>query len=108
VRELNRRYRGLDRTTDVLSFSQREGPAVPGEAPLGDVVISVEQAARQASGGELEAEVVRLLVHGLCHLRGLDHGERDAAAAMRLEERRLLDRCRSRRDSRVAGACQLG
>ena len=91
MRALNRRWRGKDAPTDVLAFSQREGEG-GGLHPelLGDVVISVEQAARQAPGGDLLAELVRLLVHGLCHLRGLDHARRADAARMRAEEARLL------------------
>jgi probable rRNA maturation factor len=91
VRALNRDYRGIDRTTDVLSFPMQEGEGaglVPGL--LGDVVVSVEQAARQAPDGDVEREVVRLLAHGLCHLRGLDHGTRTEARKMNAEEQRLL------------------
>lgn len=93
--ELNRRHRGVDRTTDVLSFpmdGDAAGAALAGvPALLGDVVISVEQAARQAgAAGELEAELVRLLVHGLCHLRGMDHRGRAEASNMQREEARLL------------------
>jgi probable rRNA maturation factor len=90
LRELSRRYRDIDATTDVLSFAQHEGDGLCDTEALGDVVISVEQAARQASGGDLLDELVRLLVHGLCHLRGLDHARRAEAAAMRAEEERLL------------------
>lgn len=76
VHDLNRTYRGVDRTTDVLSFSQREG-----ENPdqwdnlLGDVILSVEQARRQAEeyGHSMEREVGFLTVHGVLHLLGWDH-----------------------------------
>lgn len=94
MRSLNRRYRGIDRTTDVLSFSLREGefshiqPAL-----LGDIVVSVPVAARQARdrGHSLRREIERLLVHGLLHLLGHDH-ERGGkeAEAMRRKEQRLL------------------
>jgi probable rRNA maturation factor len=90
LRDLNRRYRHIDRVTDVLSFAQREGDGLCAPHALGDVVISVEQAARQAPRGDLLAELVRLLAHGLCHLRGLDHARRTEAALMRAEEKRLL------------------
>lgn len=90
LRELNRRYRHIDRATDVLSFAQREGEGLCSTHLLGDVVISVEQAARQAPRGDLLAELVRLLAHGLCHLRGFDHARRAGAALMRTEESRLL------------------
>jgi probable rRNA maturation factor len=65
---LNQQYAGEDHATDVLSFEQ--------EAPLlGDVIISVETAARQAkaAGHSLLAELVHLAVHGLAHLIGYDH-----------------------------------
>ena len=75
IRDLNRRYRRKDRPTDVLAFPLREGafPAV-GYA-LGDVVISLQTAMRQARehGGTLADEVDRLLVHGILHLAGYDH-----------------------------------
>jgi len=98
IRALNRQWRGLDEPTDVLSFPMDEGesPAAPtgGEvaSPLGDVVISLETAARQAPshGYTLLDEVRFLLVHGVCHLLGHDHGEPEEAARMRCEEARLL------------------
>ena len=75
---LNREYADEDHATDVLSFAQAEGPVVPhGDLePLGDIVISVEYARRQAKRG-LPAELFHLAVHGLVHLLGFDH--RDAA-----------------------------
>ncbi|HYM14863.1 MAG TPA: rRNA maturation RNase YbeY [Dehalococcoidia bacterium] len=96
VRELNHRYRGTDAATDVLSFSQAEGEgfAQPeGTAPhLGDVVISVDTARRQAAeaGASLQDEVAHLLVHGVLHLLGYDHEEADEAAAMRAREDAVL------------------
>lgn len=79
MRALNRAYRGLDRATDVLSFSQREGEdlAVPpgAEPTLGDVVVGLPVAARQARafGHSLEREAAFLAVHGTLHLLGYDH-----------------------------------
>ena len=74
IRTLNRRYRGLDAATDVLAFPL-EHPA-----HLGDVVISVETARRQARRlrHSLTTELARLLIHGLLHLRGYDHTHRDS------------------------------
>ncbi|MCX8073708.1 MAG: rRNA maturation RNase YbeY [Candidatus Binatia bacterium] len=94
IHALNRRYRGKDRPTDVLAFAAREGPRVPGDEQwLGDIVISVETAERQARehGHSLLREVHCLTVHGLLHLLGYDH-ERSAAEArrMRRKERWLL------------------
>jgi probable rRNA maturation factor len=115
MRRLNATYRGKDRPTDVLSFSQREGES-PGvdSALLGDVVISVPTAARQAHerGTELERELAELLAHGILHLLGYDH-ERSAADARRMfaRQREILaqvedgawnDRGRSRKDPKQA------
>ncbi len=94
IHQLNRDYRAKDRPTDVLSFSQREGHAMPGEvAVLGDVVISLETAARQAEelGHDLHHEVRRLLVHGVCHLLGYDHVEDAEAEEMEALEAELME-----------------
>lgn len=77
IHQLNRDYRGQDKPTDVLSFSQVEGsqtfvPAPSGALALGDVVISVETAQRQAKG-ELIDELCLLAAHGALHLLGYDH-----------------------------------
>jgi probable rRNA maturation factor len=73
IQALNRDYRHKDRPTDVLAFAQREGPA-KGLHPtvLGDIVISVDTARRQARRG-LYRELLHLASHGLCHLLGYDH-----------------------------------
>lgn len=104
MRALNRDHRGIHRTTDVLSFPMFEGPpeavadALEQEVdeaapPLGDVVISVERAHRQArrAGVTPDAELALLVVHGILHLAGYDH-ERSADEARRMarEERALL------------------
>lgn len=76
MRGLNRRWRGKSGTTDVLSFpSGQEEFERAEEVSLGDVVVSLEQAARQASehGLDFEGEVAQLILHGLLHLRGYDH-----------------------------------
>lgn len=89
MRELNRMWRGKSGTTDVLSFpaGQDEFEKLEGKT-LGDVVISVEQAARQAveNGLEFEGEVAQLILHGLLHLCGYDH-ETDEGEMNRLELR---------------------
>lgn len=93
IRELNRTYRGIDKPTDVLSFSLVEGeaPSDAGERLLGDIVISLETARRQAAeyDATLEREVNRLLIHGLLHLLGHDHHEARERSVMEREERRL-------------------
>jgi probable rRNA maturation factor len=76
MRELNRRWRGKSGTTDVLSFPSGQEEFERGEGlSLGDVVVSVEQAARQAAehGLDFEGEVAQLILHGLLHLCGYDH-----------------------------------
>lgn len=91
--ELNRTHRGKSSPTDVLSFSLVEGTAADFRgALLGDVVIDVEQAARQARRARrpLDAELAKLLVHGVLHLLGHDHERDDDARRMRREERRVL------------------
>jgi probable rRNA maturation factor len=87
MRALNRRWRGKDQPTDVLSFPQH-GTAI------GDVVISLETARSQAreGGWSLSAELRRLLAHGLLHCLGHDHHTRAAARRMAAAERRLLGR----------------
>ena len=90
--ELNGRFRAEAAPTDVLSFSLLEGEhaAFHGDL-LGEVVIDVEIAARQAStiGHGLDAEMARLLIHGTLHLLGFDHQQEEEARAMEAAEDRL-------------------
>ncbi len=100
LRELNATYRQRDEATDVLSFAFADevaDDAVPTMLPeeamerlLGDVVISIEQALRQTPD-DLENELLRLLVHGYCHLQGYDHDDSGERQAMVAAEGRLLD-----------------
>jgi probable rRNA maturation factor len=93
IRDLNRRYRRKDRPTDVLSFALAEPGQLrqPG-AVLGDVVISIPAARRQAAdlGHPLESELALLLVHGTLHLLGYDHESDRDARRMRTKTRRYL------------------
>ena len=86
MRRLNRDWRRQDRPTDVLSFPLLE----PGA--LGDVIISLEMARRQAreGGWALRTELRRLLAHGLAHCRGHDHGGAREARRMALAEEEML------------------
>jgi probable rRNA maturation factor len=113
IRQLNRDFRGKDAPTDVLSFPQVDGafdgslPArnpitdAPSPLPLGDIVISVDTARRQAAAlRQPAADRLRtLLIHGLLHLLGYDH-ERSSSAARRMfaRERELA----ARLDRRIA------
>jgi probable rRNA maturation factor len=92
--ELNRAYRKRNRTTDVLAFSQLEGQRGHlHREVLGDVVISLPTARRQARERKhsLLDELIILLVHGTLHLLGHEHErtDRKTAAAMRREQERL-------------------
>jgi probable rRNA maturation factor len=92
IRKLNGDWRGKKRSTDVLSFSLLEGEDSDHRGKLlGDVVISVETAARQAARRHrgLDEEVARLLIHGLLHILGHDHEGPAEAKRMRAEQRRL-------------------
>src|SRR5258708_39799260 len=77
MRELNKRFRRKNRTTDVLTFPADESYAEPKSKgrPLGDIVISVDQARRQAAEERhsLATEVRYLIVHGILHSLGFDH-----------------------------------
>lgn len=88
VRTLNRRYRGVDRVTDVLSFAAdlRDQEVFGSARFLGDVVIAKGVAARQAraAGHSLGVEYRILALHGLLHLLGYDH-ERDGGRMARVE-----------------------
>ena len=114
VRDLNRRHRNLEESTDVLAFSfhhqgeyHGDGPRLkewpedgefvlpPGErAGLGEVIVSYPQAARQARefGHEVSRELAHLVAHGILHLLGYDHVEPDQEAAMKAKARSVLAR----------------
>lgn len=94
IQRLNRRWRGKDKPTDVLSFplhSLREGtPPPPG--PLGDIILALSVARRQARELEVpwDRHFAHLLIHGLLHLLGYDHMRPAEARRMENEEARLL------------------
>ena len=112
VRNLNKRHRGLDENTDVLSFSFDHSGEYYGDAPksvdgavdfvtppgwssgLGEVVISYPQARRQAleSGRDTRVELAHLLAHGVLHLLGYDHAVPEEEAAMKAREAEVLAR----------------
>lgn len=100
IQELNRDYRHKDRPTDVLAFAMREGeggdlhPEI-----LGDIVISVDTAERQADTFQAQglqgrdslfAELLFLAAHGLCHLLGYDHQTDEEEAEMNQRMQALL------------------
>ena len=121
IKDLNRDFRHKNRPTDVLSFAQIEAldgvvqanSVQPGElSPIGDVVISVETAARQAGeiGQTVERRLRALLVHGVLHLLGYDH-ERSAADARKMfayqaELEAMLETARRTARSKVRSAAR--
>lgn len=82
MRRINRDYRGIDRTTDVLSFSYVDEPHSGGV--LGEVFVSPAVAGEQAreAGCGLDEEIARLSVHGTLHVLGWDHGTADTRRRM--------------------------
>ena len=96
VRRLNRDFRGKDRPTNVLSFALTEGEPAPDSGPvmLGDVVLAFDTVAREAreqSKSERD-HALHLVVHGVLHLMGYDHGsEAEARVMERMETRVLAD-----------------
>jgi len=85
IRELNLRFRGIDKATDILSFPNADATA---DNNLGDLAISLSRAASQARENDLELdqEIAQLILHGLLHLCGYDH-ETDNGEMNRLELR---------------------
>jgi probable rRNA maturation factor len=98
MRELNRDHRGIDSVTDVLSFPLTEpdgaGFVLPPAEPthLGDVVVALAQARRQAAdyGHSLERELAYLTAHGILHLLGYDHERETDRQRMRAREEEIL------------------
>jgi pyridoxine 5-phosphate synthase len=94
MRELNRDYRKKDVPTNVLSFPMPDAGEAPGQIMLGDIVISVDTARREASQKNVTCHqrISRLMVHGFVHLLGFDH-EKSAAEAERMlnEENKIMD-----------------
>ncbi|ABO50992.1 protein of unknown function UPF0054 [Desulforamulus reducens MI-1] len=98
IRSLNAEYRGIDKATDVLSFALNEGEEMPEEEEaedlLGDIVISLPTAQRQAAeyGHSFNREVAYLTAHGSLHLLGYDHMTEEDRQVMRQKEEGILER----------------
>jgi probable rRNA maturation factor len=102
MRDLNLRFRGKDEPTDVLSFEQGERFEEPGLGErflAGDIVISLDSLASNAREFSVGAdeELKRLLVHGVLHLAGMDHGEEDSRGEMLERQEDLLSKLREER-----------
>jgi len=99
IQNLNKMYRNIDAPTDVLAFSLLEGqesfpqPDIVNEYLLGDIVISVETAQRQAIslGHSLQDELILLAIHGFLHLIGYDHNLELEAKEMRSLEEKIYN-----------------
>lgn len=97
IHELNLQYRHMDKPTDVLSFSQIEDSDdtsdLEGAVTLGDIVISIDTAERQADSGgcSLDDELEMLTIHGMLHLLGYDDSDDDLADIMREREKGILN-----------------
>lgn len=96
IRELNRKYRGIDRSTDVLSFelggSQAEFKLPSEETCMGEIVISYPRALEQAAENKqtIDREMILLVVHGMLHLFGYDHIKRLDSDKMKHKELELV------------------
>ena len=98
IHQLNRKYRQIDRPTDVLSFAlnESEEPDIengPDLNVLGDIILSVERAEEQAAdyGHSLRREIAFLTVHGMLHLLGYDHMEEADRLEMEKEQRYVME-----------------
>lgn len=104
MKQLNRDYRDIDVPTDVLAFAMQEGEDnnVMNTNILGDVVISLETAARQAKNEShsLEEEVAFLTVHGVLHLLGYDHQTQNEASVMFAKQESILQRIHLKRPTK--------
>lgn len=97
IEALNRDYRGIDSPTDILTFAINDGEAFPiaseEEEEMGDVFISIDSMERNAIefGVSKDEELRRLLLHGLLHLRGMDHKSNDfSSEPMLIEQEKIL------------------
>ncbi len=91
IRQLNKQYRGIDKPTNVLAFSMMEGEHSDiSPRLLGDVVISCEQAGKEAENADisLSERMSQLLIHGILHLIGFDH-ETTSSDARKMEDKSL-------------------
>ena len=107
IHQLNKVYRGKDRPTDVLAFAMQEGElAELAGAVLGDVIVSVPTARKQADerGVAVADEVTMLLAHGLLHLLGWDHETPAEDRRMRAETERLCRAANVPNASALAGS----
>ena len=101
IADLNRKYRGIARPTDVLSFSRSDEP----RCVAGDIAISCDALRRNAKeyGVSADGELKRLMTHGLLHLAGMEHGRGKGKAMVALQER-IVEKLRAERIIDAQGA----
>ena len=94
IQKLNQEFRKIDKPTDVLAFPSEEVDPDTGRQYLGDIIISIQRAQAQAASGNhsLEDELQLLVVHGVLHLVGYDHGGTSEKARMDFLQNQILDR----------------
>ncbi len=109
IRKINKKYRNIDKETDVLSFPMFQKDELDEkiknkdflyEDVLGDIVISIDKVERQAKeyGHSFERELSYMVVHGFYHLMGYDHIEEKDKVVMRKKEDKILDMLKISRD----------
>lgn len=109
IRKINKKYRKIDKATDVLSFPMFEKDELdekiksgdfPYEDVLGDVIISIDKVREQAEeyGHSFERELSYMLVHGFYHLMGYDHIEEEDKKIMRPKEEKILNELKITRE----------
>ena len=102
IHEINKEYRGIDRETDVISFALEDDPDIElDHRILGDIYICIEKAYSQAEeyGHSRLREIAFLMIHGLLHLLGYDHMEKEEEKIMFSKQEEILDEFGIRRDS---------
>lgn len=96
IHEINKEYRGIDRETDVISFALEDDKSMPivGNRVLGDIYISIDKAKSQANeyGHSLKRELCFLSIHGLLHLLGYDHMNKEDEEKMFSKQKEILDK----------------
>ena len=109
IKEINKKYRNIDKATDVLSFPMFEKDELETkiknkdyvcEDVLGDIIISIEKVQEQAEeyGHSFERELSYMIVHGFYHLRGYDHIKEEDKKVMRPKEEKVLNDLKIKRD----------
>lgn len=109
IRKINKKYRKIDKSTDVLSFPMFEKQELDKkiknndflfEDMLGDIIISIEKVKEQAEeyGHSFERELSYMLVHGFYHLMGYDHIKEEDKKIMRPKEEKILNDLKIKRD----------